>query len=113
MRIGDYVLDLSKVKHLFDGPKMIGSNQDVFASNFLNAFMSLGSAAWKETRQYLKSLLSKDNPILRDNKELRNHALVPIEKCQMHLPAQIGDYTDFYSSKDHATNVGKYQLEQE
>jgi len=54
----------------------------------------------------LQNLLSKDTPTLRDNTELRERALIPMEKVTMHLPARIGDYTDFYSSRDHATNVG-------
>lgn len=68
--------------------------------------MELGKDAWKEARQTLASLLDKDNPVLRDNLELRNLAFVSQSDAQMHLPARIGDYTDFYSSKEHATNVG-------
>jgi fumarylacetoacetase len=51
-------------------------------------------------------LLSADEPALRDNKELRSRAFVAQRDVQMLLPAQIGDYTDFYSSREHATNVG-------
>lgn len=105
VRIGDYVLDLQRVKFLFDGPVMSG-HQNVFDSSVLNEFMALGARAWKETRQYLKNMLSEKNAVLRDNTELRAKAFVHIENCQTHLPAQIGDYTDFYSSRDHATNVG-------
>lgn len=82
------------------------NNQNVFDDDALNNFMSLGRAAWKETRETLKNILSKDKPILRDNQELRKKAFVRRDECIMHLPAQIGDYTDFYSSKEHATNVG-------
>ncbi len=60
----------------------------------------------KETREYLKKILSKDNPTLRDNIKLHEKSLIKIEDCIMHLPATIGDYTDFYSSKEHATNFG-------
>lgn len=82
------------------------NNQNVFQDTTLNNFMSLGRAAWKETREYLKKILSKDNATLRDNKELREKSLVRMDECVMHLPAKIGDYTDFYSSKEHASNVG-------
>ncbi len=109
VRIGDYVLDLEKIKLLFDGPIMSGK-QSVFDSNYLNEFMALGTLAWKETRQYLKNILSVNSTVLKDNDELKAKALVPIQNCKMHLPAQIGDYTDFYSSKDHATNVNIIQV---
>ncbi len=93
------------VKHLFNGLVM-KNHQNVFDDSKLNSFMSLGHESWKETREYLKNILSKDCATLRDDQELREKCLVRIEECIMHLPAQIGDYTDFYSSKEHATNVG-------
>jgi fumarylacetoacetase len=68
--------------------------------------MGLTRAAWKEARSTLQSLLSVDNPLLQSNQELRTRAFVSQYDATMHLPAQIGDYTDFYSSIHHATNVG-------
>ena len=68
--------------------------------------MGLGKAAWSEARASLTQLLASDEPTLRDNAELRKAAFVPLSAVRMHLPANIGDYTDFYSSRDHATNVG-------
>ncbi|XP_068208829.1 fumarylacetoacetase [Palaemon carinicauda] len=103
--IGDLILDLSVIAHLFSGP-VLSSHQDVFRQPTLNRFMSLGSAAWKEARTRLQALLSADNPCLRDDQKLRAAAFVPQNSATMHLPAEIGDYTDFYSSLDHATNVG-------
>ncbi|XP_042883991.1 fumarylacetoacetase-like [Penaeus japonicus] len=103
--IGDLILDLSVISHLFCGPAL-ASHQHVFKEPTLNAFMGLGLAAWKEARSTLQSLLSEENPCLRDDSALRAKALVPQSGSQMHLPATIGDYTDFYSSIDHATNVG-------
>ncbi|KAM4748576.1 fumarylacetoacetase [Rhinophrynus dorsalis] len=103
--IGDQILDLSVISHLFTGPFMSG-NQDVLKQPVLNNFMALGHNAWRETRQVLQRLLSSSEPLLRDNQELRARAFVPQSKASLHLPANIGDYTDFYSSKDHATNVG-------
>lgn len=103
--IGDYVLDLNEVKHLFNGP-VLSSKQHVFSETTLNSFMSLGRSAWKEAREKLQQILSKDEVILRDDATLREKALISRSKVQMHLPAKIGDYTDFYSSREHATNVG-------
>ncbi|XP_061564221.1 fumarylacetoacetase [Cololabis saira] len=103
--IGDQILDLSAVRSLFVGPVM-SRHQDVFEQPTLNAFMALGYEAWRETRRTLQSLLSANESALRDDVSLRSRALVHQSAATMHLPADIGDYTDFYSSKDHATNVG-------
>uniref|UniRef100_K7FYQ1 Fumarylacetoacetase n=1 Tax=Pelodiscus sinensis TaxID=13735 RepID=K7FYQ1_PELSI len=103
--IGDQVLDLSAIKHLFTGP-VLSKHQDVFDQPVLNDFMGLGHEAWKEARMVLQKLLSANEPTLRDSSELRKRAFVPQVSAIMHLPAEIGDYTDFYSSREHATNVG-------
>lgn len=103
--IGNQVLDLSVIRHLFTGP-ILQSQQDVFAENTLNSFMGLGRAAWQEARATLQRLLSAQEPLLSNNKDLRARAFVPQSDAIMHLPAKIGDYTDFYSSKNHAYNVG-------
>lgn len=103
--IGNYVLDLSKVKQFFNGPHL-AAHQHVFEESTLNAFMALGRPAWQEARATLQKILSKDEPMLRDDNELRQKCLIPQSEVTMHLPAKIGDYTDFYSSRDHATNVG-------
>ena len=84
----------------------MSGHQDSLQSSSLNSLMGLSHAHWAETRATLQTLLSKDTPTLRDNTGLRAVALVPQARVTMHLPANIGDYTDFYSSLDHATNVG-------
>ena len=104
--IGDYVLDLMAVKHYFTGPLMKEIAADVFSQSTLNDFMALSPEHWHETREYLKALLSKDTPFLRDDKELRAQALHPMKDVEMHLPAKIGDYTDFYVALSHAKNIG-------
>ena len=99
-------MDLSEIKHLFNGPLMKDHAERVFSQTTLNAFMGLNRDAWIETRKWLQSLLSKDNAMLRDDEELRKQAFVLQSQATMHLPVQIGDYTDFYSSIEHATNIG-------
>jgi len=99
--IGEHILDLSRVAHLFSPALAEALSQDA-----LNALMGLGRAAWTEARQTIQQLLSADDATLRDNAELREKALVPQSTATMHLPARIGDYTDFYSSKEHASNLG-------
>ncbi|KAJ0056486.1 hypothetical protein NL108_008337, partial [Boleophthalmus pectinirostris] len=68
----------------------------------LNAFMSLGHEAWRETRRTLQTLLSANHSTLRDDCELRARSVNDGQSISQH----IWDYTDFYSSRDHATNVG-------
>jgi fumarylacetoacetase len=104
--IGDYIIDLYVLDEagLFDGP--ILENQLVFQESTLNYFMSLGKPAWQEARETLQSLLAADNATLRDNSELRERVFIPRKSVELVLPVQIGDYTDFYSSEQHAQNVG-------
>uniref|UniRef100_A0A7N8WR78 Fumarylacetoacetase n=1 Tax=Mastacembelus armatus TaxID=205130 RepID=A0A7N8WR78_9TELE len=105
--IGDQILDLSVIKSLFQGPVM-SKHQDVLDQPTLNAFMALGYQAWREARQTLQVLLSATESTLRDDVSLRSRSVAFVHQsaATMHLPADIGDYTDFYSSRDHATNVG-------
>src|SRR5262245_51313350 len=104
--IGDMVLDLAMLEEigLLDTPAVHG--RGVFQEPTLNAFMTLGRAAWREVREAVGKLLRADEPVLRDNAALREHALRPVKDVELLLPAAIGDYTDFYSSREHATNVG-------
>ncbi|CAG8488137.1 34859_t:CDS:2 [Racocetra persica] len=105
--IGDQILDLIVISKLFEKhvPEL-GNPALVFSQSSLNMFMSLGKPVWQATRKFLQVILSEDNPELRDNKELRNQAFIPQKLAKMHLPANIGHYTDFYASKEHATNCG-------
>src|SRR5437667_143091 len=68
--------------------------------------MARGPAAWREVRGAVSELLRHDVGTLRDNDKVRGQALVPQAAVRMHLPARIENYTDFYSSREHATNVG-------
>ncbi|XP_057328031.1 fumarylacetoacetase [Microplitis mediator] len=102
--IGDQILDLFAISHLFTGPLLSGKQQ-VFRQDCLNDFMSLGRPAWLEARSTIQNLLSPSNTKLQEE-PLRSKAFVKLESATMHLPAKIGDYTDFYSSIHHATNVG-------
>ncbi|GFH10725.1 fumarylacetoacetate hydrolase [Haematococcus lacustris] len=68
--------------------------------------MALGPACWAEARQRLQRLLGGAEGALRDNSQLQRSVLHPEAEVAMQLPAIIGDYTDFYASRQHATNVG-------
>jgi fumarylacetoacetase len=104
--IGAQVLDLAALEQegLLDSPLLRG--QQVFRTATLNAFMALGRPAWHEIRERISHLLRADEPTLRDHARLRERALLPMAAVEMLLPAHIGDYTDFYSSREHASNVG-------
>jgi fumarylacetoacetase len=68
--------------------------------------MALGPTAWREARGRLTQLLRADEQTLRDDAAVRKAAFHRRSRVEMLLPAEIGDYTDFYSSREHATNVG-------
>ena len=104
--IGEYVLDLAELENigLFDGPELDG--EKVFNEISLNAFMALGKKAWVEARTKISELLREEEPTLRDHPSLRDTVFFLQKDVEMLLPVLIGDYTDFYSSKEHATNVG-------
>jgi fumarylacetoacetase len=101
--IGDYVLDLWELEQ--DSRLDVGP-LGVFSGPSLNAFMALGPKVWSRTRARISELLRHDHPELRDNEELRSQTLVPMRDAKLHLPFAVSGYTDFYSSKEHATNVG-------
>ncbi|WLA83354.1 fumarylacetoacetase [Bradyrhizobium elkanii] len=101
--IGDYVLDLWELEQ--DSRLDVGP-LGVFSQPSLNAFMALGPKVWSATRARISELLRSDHPELRDNRELRARALVPMADVRLYMPFAVSGYTDFYSSKEHATNVG-------
>uniref|UniRef100_A0A8C6CBP0 Fumarylacetoacetase n=1 Tax=Monodon monoceros TaxID=40151 RepID=A0A8C6CBP0_MONMO len=110
--IGDQILDLSVIKHLFTGP-VLSQHQDVFDQPALNSFMGLGQAAWKEARGLLQNLLSASQARLRDDTELRKRAFASQASATMHLPATIGESSLF--TRMHTEQLaaqGQAQLEQ-
>ncbi|MGI9113908.1 MAG: fumarylacetoacetase [Chthoniobacterales bacterium] len=106
--IGDLVLDLAILEGLghFKCREFAGPHGRVFVEPCLNEFLSLGRPAWRKARETILELLSADNRALRDDAALRRRVFFKQSEVKMHLPARIGDYTDFYSSFHHAHNVG-------
>jgi fumarylacetoacetase len=102
VRIGNHVLDLAAVHNLGFLSNLTYEGKD-FSSNYLNDMMKKGKKATTELRNRISDLLNKDNQEMQDKAD---QVLIPIEDVIMQMPVQIGDYTDFYSSKEHATNVG-------
>jgi fumarylacetoacetase len=106
--IGDGVLDLTLLEErsLLRVSAPGGERVQVFASGTLNPLLALGRPAWTAMRATISRLLRADQPTLRDDAAQLSSVLVPQAEVKMCLPAEVGDYTDFYSSREHATNVG-------
>lgn len=105
-RIGDYAIDLGALQQLnyFEGIEL---TDDMFMQDTLNDFISDGKKTWRLVRNRIADIFDEKNPQLRDNNSHREICIFKMEDVEMQLPVLIGDYTDFYSSKEHATNVGK------
>ncbi|MEW6469271.1 MAG: fumarylacetoacetase, partial [Bacteroidota bacterium] len=104
--IGEYVLDLAELKKtgIFNDLKF---DTQVFSQPSLNAFIALGKDLTRKVRERISELLRIDNAFLRDDKATIKKVLLRQSEVQMLMPVEVGNYTDFYSSIDHATNVGK------
>ncbi|MEI8116315.1 MAG: fumarylacetoacetase [Flavobacteriia bacterium] len=103
-RIGDTVIDIAQLFEM-GHIHVDGFTTSDFQQAFLNPMMKKGKEATRRLRQALSDLFSSENLAASENSELRK-ALTPLSEVEMCMPVQIGDYTDFYSSKEHATNVG-------
>lgn len=110
--IGANILDLKVLSQQPDFATIFPSLADhshVFAQSSLNAFAALGRPVHKAVRATIQDLLSestKHAAFLKDNASLQAQALLPLNKVKMHLPMEIGDYTDFYAGYEHAFRVG-------
>ncbi|WP_130905185.1 MULTISPECIES: fumarylacetoacetase [unclassified Pseudomonas] len=105
--IGEHIFDLEAALDagLFDGAAKAAV--EATRGGQLNAFFELGSAARVALRERLLELLSEGST-LHGKIEAQGAKLLPLATdCQMHLPAKINDYTDFYVGIEHAQNVGK------
>lgn len=102
--LGEWVIDLAALEA--HGFLQIHPGELIFSQPTLNKFIDSGREHWAKIRAELQHLLSADNPTLRDNHELRNQIFFKQTDVNLHLPVHISGYTDFYSSKEHATNVG-------
>lgn len=104
-RIGDYAIDLGALHQLgyFEG---IPLTDDIFLQDTLNDFIADGRKTWRLVRNRISDIFSDENSALRENAKDKDIVIFKIEEVEMQLPVQIGDYTDFYSSIEHATNVG-------
>jgi fumarylacetoacetase len=102
--IGDKIVDLS----ILDQEGFFASlflPEGLFLTESLNEMIALGKVQTRKIRERVQHLLLAENEELRDH-SIRGKVMVNRKEAEMLLPVKIGDYTDFYSSKEHATNVG-------
>ena len=104
-RIGDTAIDLGALHQLgyFDG---ITLTDDIFLQDTLNDFIADGRETWRAVRKRIVEIFDAENSILKSNDNHKDVVLFNLDDIEMQLPIQIGDYTDFYASREHATNVG-------
>ena len=104
-RIGDTIISLHALStHSCFKDK--GFDPDVFNRPVLNDFIALGKLFGRKVRECLSALFNEDNPLLRDDTQAKEEILFPVQVVEMMMPVKVGDYTDFYSSEQHATNLG-------
>ena len=106
--VGSHCLDLEEFAAQ-NGFSQTDVDTSVFSKPTLNAFAALGRPVHRQVRKYLQDVLAEDTPypkLLKDNTSLQKSCLLRRDEVTMHLPMQIGDYTDFYAGKNHAFNVG-------
>jgi len=101
VRIGDYVIDLEQTRKL----GLLHIPRNICNQSSLNPFIGLGKKRTNAVRIQLQEWLTQENSPLKRH---FGHVFHKIENVKMHLPVKIGDYTDFYSSIEHATNAGKF-----
>jgi fumarylacetoacetase len=109
--IGDYALDLKAFAAGggFQDLTDIQPHLSVFNAKSLNGFASLGQPTHRLVRRYLQDVFKSDTHLasrLRDNESLKRQALIPLTETNVHLPMEIGDYTDFFAGINHAHKVG-------
>lgn len=103
--IGDIVIDLSALAELeyFDDLSM---DTSVFYMPIINDFMALGKETTRAVRNRISAIFQHDNAELRDNENHKGQILYDVNTVSNMMPIEVGDYTDFYSSREHATNIG-------
>jgi fumarylacetoacetase len=105
--IGDHVLDVSRCHRARPFPGHAGAVADACDAPTLNALLRLGPDQWSEFRRQLSARLRADHPEVSVHRLEVEPALIPLADVELQLPIAIGDYTDFYASISHATNVGR------
>jgi fumarylacetoacetase len=104
--IGEYILDLSVLESAGFFEDVFDSPSYIFTKPTLNTFLAKGRESCSAVRSIVSNLLRADEPALRDKEDIKAQAFVNQSDARMLLPVDIPNYTDFYSSREHAINVG-------
>lgn len=104
--IGNSILDLSVLADNSYFASIAGLNPDAFRRTSLNLFIALGKTCTGAVRERIIQLLSTGNQELQAREDIRDRAMIPMSSVTMMMPVEVGDYTDFYSSREHASNIG-------
>ena len=99
--IGNNIIDLLACNEL-DIFKDLSIINNVFENNFLNDFINLGKNTTNKVREIIQQQLTDESSKIK----MSSVVIIPMNEVEMHLPVKVGDYTDFYSSIEHATNIG-------
>ena len=104
-RIGDTAIDLAALHQLgyFDD---IPLTDDIFLQDTLNDFIADGRKTWRAVRNKVAEIFDNNNTVLKSQTKHKDTVLYSLDEIEMQLPVLVGDYTDFYASREHATNVG-------
>ncbi|CAA7386135.1 fumarylacetoacetase [Chryseobacterium fistulae] len=105
-RIGDQVIDLATLYDFGYFEEIDGFDDNVFEAYTLNEFIELGKPITNAVRKKIQELLLEGSMLSKDQKTIEE-AFYDLDKVKMMMPIHIPNYTDFYSSIEHATNVGK------
>ncbi|AZI68660.1 fumarylacetoacetase [Cloacibacterium normanense] len=105
-RIGDMVIDLATLYDYGFFDEIEGLNENVFEAYTLNEFIELGKPVTNAVRLKIQELLLEGSSLSHDEKTIEE-CFYDLDKVQMMMPLHVQNYTDFYSSIEHATNVGK------
>ncbi|MEI8136884.1 MAG: fumarylacetoacetase [Bacteroidota bacterium] len=100
--IGDYIIDLFELESL----DILDINRSVFDEKYLNSFIGIGKKVTSSVRNKLIEILCDENSVFKTDKKLFDLIFKKQNTVTMLMPIHVGDYTDFYSSIDHATNIG-------
>ena len=105
--LGDKVIDLNILQDAGAFADISSLDANAFSKETLNSFLSHSPEVWPQVRSRIIDLFAVGkNDLVESNPALQKASIFDSSDVKMHLPVEIGDYTDFYSSEQHAFNVG-------
>jgi fumarylacetoacetase len=106
-RLGNFIIDLAAIAELGYFKTEGIPSKEVFERHTLNDFIALGKPVWRNVREKISEIFNLENREFWNTPDFREDVVYNLLDIEMLMPVSVGDYTDFYSSIEHATNVGK------